>query len=508
MHWREGEIPPGAYFAVSASGNISQYTAFDSTPIALGTVTNNVKSIIFFDGALFVGEHNDVAGSVIRRFNGLTWDVVLPNYTAFGSHIDHLYIYQGELWVHVGFRDFWGSQSNVLKYNSSTEVFDVIDDTLVAQQGRSGFTSEGGLRVYASNDDLYQYNGSDFDAAGIDNSSPRNWCGVSENGIINGGKEFSSNDDTFTRIVADAVEAIDSEVIGSPSRYRWRASSVAINGTLSQCFPLLMDGVTYGGGAEYDGASLTWGVLSLVPGASSMLLEADDAVHGLAADVDGQLIIGGEFSTLNGEDADSLVLYNPTSGAVTEFVTPPNGVIALYRHVSTTVAPVFSPVADGVKAEGAAYSVTVVVIGGDPSAIELVEAPSGATLDSDPASSTFGLVQWTAANPGDNDFTVYAANGGGLGKVSWTVVVQDDPPIVDSISDTIAFEHSVYLEPLSHTGDAPVVWTLVTGPVGAFISASNVLTWPDPTPLGAVSFTVRATNEVGSDDESWNVTVI
>jgi hypothetical protein len=56
-------------------------------------------------------------------------------------------------------------------------------------------------------------------------------------------------------------------------------------------------------------------------------------------------------------------------------------------------------------------------------------------------------------------------------------------------------------------GVQPIAWTLVTGPEGMTIDAgTGVVNWTSATE-GVTTVTIRATNALGSDDESWRLSV-
>lgn len=89
----------------------------------------------------------------------------------------------------------------------------------------------------------------------------------------------------------------------------------------------------------------------------------------------------------------------------------------------------------------------------------------------------------------------------------------DLAPIIDAIADDAIAEHTPYEgsevpTPSLTQGTSPVVWSLVSGPTGMTIDTSTgVVSWPDPTPTGVYTLTIRASNSQGSDDESWDLTV-
>jgi Putative Ig domain len=84
-------------------------------------------------------------------------------------------------------------------------------------------------------------------------------------------------------------------------------------------------------------------------------------------------------------------------------------------------------------------------------------------------------------------------------------------PAVESIPDQSATEGSAHTGPTPAVtvGTDPITWILMEGPSGMSVdSATGVVAWPNPTVVASpASVTVRATNAVGCDDVSWQVTV-
>ncbi len=66
-----------------------------------------------------------------------------------------------------------------------------------------------------------------------------------------------------------------------------------------------------------------------------------------------------------------------------------------------------------------------------------------------------------------------------------------------------------YTKQLSLTqGTTPITWSVVSGPSGVQVSSSGYVSGWTPTATGTFTIVVRATNSVGSDDESWQVQVV
>ena len=168
----------------------------------------------------------------------------------------------------------------------------------------------------------------------------------------------------------------------------------------------------------------------------------------------------------------------------------------------TVEPPTIDAVAQELVVAGSAYSRQVVATGA--TLLELAEGPSGMTM------SASGLIEWdpTVKAGSPHDVIVYAANSGGWGVQSWTIVAQDTAPTINAIADDSAFTNfNPYIKsPSLASGDTPVTWSLDVSPTGATIDASSgVISWTAVD--GVHDWTVRATNAVGADTESWQTTV-
>lgn len=174
-----------------------------------------------------------------------------------------------------------------------------------------------------------------------------------------------------------------------------------------------------------------------------------------------------------------------------------------YQAVSVTRGSLRITDVDDQAVTTSAYSKQLVATGGTPTAWILQIAPAGATI------SGSGLVEWAspvkAGSP--HSFRAYVANASGWDAEDWEVTVQDTAPVITAVADDGALAGNPYLKPMSlSSGDTPVTWSLDAAPAGATINSSGVVSWPVPV-AGAANWTVRATNAVGFDTESWTTTV-
>ncbi len=84
------------------------------------------------------------------------------------------------------------------------------------------------------------------------------------------------------------------------------------------------------------------------------------------------------------------------------------------------------------------------------------------------------------------------------------------PVVVTPVDDASVLEGTTYQANLTLSqGDPPVAWSLVSGPAGMSIDPdTGVVVWPEAATAGSpYQVIVRATTALGSDDESWQLTV-
>jgi len=159
-------------------------------------------------------------------------------------------------------------------------------------------------------------------------------------------------------------------------------------------------------------------------------------------------------------------------------------------------------------AEGSLYTgPSPVLLQGAPATWSIVAAPSGMDIE---ASS--GIMSWSNPiySPTPYSITLRADNNCGSGEVTWllTVVI---PPVIENIPDATIASGTVYTGPTPVlVQDTFVTWSLIDKPTGMTINSSTgVVNWPNPTKTGSPhAVTIRATNQAGTDDEIWLLTVL
>jgi hypothetical protein len=159
-----------------------------------------------------------------------------------------------------------------------------------------------------------------------------------------------------------------------------------------------------------------------------------------------------------------------------------------------------SPLATGTR--DAFYSVGLDASRATSYSIISGSLPSGLSLSGGTISGTPTTVQ-------SRTFTVRASNTGGSVDREFTINIVVPSPAFSTTSPLpIAIRGSVYSTTISASDTPSTGYSLVSGtpPAGLSLGSNGVVSGT-PTTLGAVSFTVRATNTTGSVDRSFSLTV-
>ncbi|MDR3225995.1 MAG: putative Ig domain-containing protein, partial [Clostridiales Family XIII bacterium] len=145
--------------------------------------------------------------------------------------------------------------------------------------------------------------------------------------------------------------------------------------------------------------------------------------------------------------------------------------------------------------------------GGSPPARWSIDAgalPPGLTLD-----PTTGAISGTSSASGTYTFTVKAENSIGAAAKQFTIVV-GARPVMSAASPPGAIFGKKYTHTLAVTGAAPITWSLDSGylPPGLSLDAATGVISGNPAfDTGTFSFTVRASNAVGSAYQRLHITI-
>jgi hypothetical protein len=180
---------------------------------------------------------------------------------------------------------------------------------------------------------------------------------------------------------------------------------------------------------------------------------------------------------------------------------------------ATSVAPVIDPIGDDTATAGVPYTGPAPSLseGTPPVAWTLVAGPSGMTIN-----PSTGVVLWSnpvvAGSP--HTVTIRAENTAGSDEENWQLGVAENviAPVIGAVADELIEAGVPYTGPTPSLseGTPPVTWTLVAGPAGMTINPSTgVVLWSVPVAAGSPhTVTIQAENAAGSDEESWQLTVV
>ena len=154
---------------------------------------------------------------------------------------------------------------------------------------------------------------------------------------------------------------------------------------------------------------------------------------------------------------------------------------------------------------GASYSHQVTADGAGPITYSIVAGslPPGLTLN-----ATTGVISGTPTTDGAFSFTVQAANASGTDTAAYTIVIGDEPAIISGSPPA-----GVGGEPYSFTiqagGADPMTYSVVSGvlPDGLTLNPATGVLSGTATRPGTYTFTVRAENEYGYDDQTYTLVI-
>lgn len=171
--------------------------------------------------------------------------------------------------------------------------------------------------------------------------------------------------------------------------------------------------------------------------------------------------------------------------------------------------PVFEPLANDTVHEGVPYQKSVALSQGTaPLTFTLLGKPAGMTVNAATGELSLG---YPNGNYSPYTVTVRAANAVGAAQASYTLTVLQRPVIMP-IANALTAENNPYAAPVPglYQGSAPITWTLLAAPEGMTVDAqSGAVSWPTAVYAGSPhTVTLAAQNVVGSDNRSWQVTVV
>lgn len=126
--------------------------------------------------------------------------------------------------------------------------------------------------------------------------------------------------------------------------------------------------------------------------------------------------------------------------------------------------------------------------------------PAGITLG-----ASTGVLSGTATTVAAYNFTVTATNSYGTGTKTFTGnVLESSPGITETTLNTLRATQA-FSQTLTGTGLTPITWSVTAGtlPAGLTLGSATGVISGTPSTAAAYSFTVRATNSVGSFDRAF-----
>jgi hypothetical protein len=154
------------------------------------------------------------------------------------------------------------------------------------------------------------------------------------------------------------------------------------------------------------------------------------------------------------------------------------------------------------------YSQTLTATGATP----ITWVLQGGSLPTGLSLSSAGVISGTPTITGTFFISVRATNsiGSDIKNFILTIIgVGSTPPAITTETLPNGEIGVLYNQTLTATGDTPITWSLQSGnlPTGLELSTNGVISGT-PTSTGTFSFTVKATNNAGSDTKAFTITII
>ncbi|MCP5101257.1 MAG: hypothetical protein GY943_37405, partial [Chloroflexi bacterium] len=186
-------------------------------------------------------------------------------------------------------------------------------------------------------------------------------------------------------------------------------------------------------------------------------------------------------------------------------VTNTEGTVSHSFTIDVGEPPVFSSSPDTETIVSQPYSYQITANGTNPISFTLNTAPTGMTIV-----SNTGLISWTptVTQTGQHDIDIQANNVDGSAVQTYTLSVWAMPEITTSpVSDAVA--NVPYSYDIDADGFPAPTFALVNPPTGMTVTLdSGVVSWtPAPANAGSHTITVTASNDAGSDSQTYTLTV-
>ena len=322
-------------------------------------------------------------------------------------------------------------------------------------------------------------------------TTPMTWAIVS--GALPAGLSLNTSSGTISGTPTTAgafsftLQATNS--VGSDSKvYSGTVSATVVAPTIiTTSLPVMTQGVGMSQQLAASGtAPFSWSVVGGILPSGLSLNSSTGAITGAPAAA-GAYSFTVQASNSGGSDTQ---VY---SGSVTSNVVPPT--------ITTNSLNAMT--------QGVTFSQTLGVTGSTPMTWGVYSGslPNGLSIN-----TSTGVISGTPTTPGSYSFTIRASNAIGTDDKLYTVTVgaaAATAPVITTTSLGTVRQSIPYSITLAATGTAPITYSLVAGslPAGLTLNGSTGAITGTPSALGAYSFTIRATNSAGYDDQTFTGSV-
>lgn len=175
--------------------------------------------------------------------------------------------------------------------------------------------------------------------------------------------------------------------------------------------------------------------------------------------------------------------------------------------VGSAITPTITLTSLGSITSGVAFSETISYSGSGPITftVQSGSLPTGLTLG-----SSTGVISGTPTTPGSYSFTIRATNSVGFDDQAYTGTITGIAPTITLTSLGAIYRAFAVSTTVTATGTPTITYAIQSGslPAGLSLNASTGAITGTPTTVAAYSFTIRATNSYGTDDQAFSGNVL
>ncbi len=298
------------------------------------------------------------------------------------------------------------------------------------------------------------------------------------------------------------------DITGTPTTagvFKFTLQAANVGGTASQDFRIIIN-------AE---GSPTITTTSLPDGIVGRSYSADLAVSSVVSESEAvwSLASGDLPGGLSLDSAAGVIYGTPTTAGTFTFIvgytdTTGSASCDLSITVTTITAPTITTSSLPSGTVGVSYSASLTASGTTP----ITWSKASGDLPVDLTLSTSGDISGTPTTAGTFAFIVQAVNAAGTDSTDLSITIASPTtpglPVITTSSLPSGTRGTAYTASLSATGTAPITWALTSGalPRGLELNTSGDISGT-PTQAGTFTFTVQATNSVGTASMSFTITI-